>query len=924
MLEAFRLDTFNPAHTPPDIPIELLNQTVCGSRQPDSLSGTLFCATENISRVDCEGCFAPLDTSHESPPLKENRVWFPAGSPTFAHVRNVADVAFSRRIYSGHYHLPGPCIPPLLHFHLIPPSQTLKTSPTKPLNFSFTFQPRAGPRRQSPIRHIYCVWLPDNLSGELSNTGSLLESSTVDGERGELLALVRAHPKTGDVWLRSFRQLDQEAGSLMAYCNFLTPHLYWAAMAERLTCSPPTKANRVQSPARSFPDFRMWETRRTMPLVGKFSPDPSFRLCSIHISITLIGSQDLSDSNPQPRDTKITSWRHRSRRSPPNFVLLDERGKPALALGWLEPIVSHSWHTTRCECCDKTCRLVGGGSVAGGGSGNYGGEESRYGSQSYRTGRDAPASITRDTRRPQTRATKLIPHLLTLAWFRLPQAHHHSGLPVAGPLADCQVVSFITHARKKNEKGGRVNVGPLPPLQTLVKGSITAPKELIPSMKNSLEKNISVYRLFTVNVDQDQDGFARPRTTARADIADLATLRRDPPCLRWKVEPISTDHADINHSSVCGGQGKQNGYNQRLAFFLHDTYMVTTNRIVTGAGAGALPHACGMPGGNSPWAHPELTRPVSGDSLVVSPAQTQGHCAACSSPPARCRNKARAVSQHSTLPQGCAGCDLGSIPESSDVQNTCRQAARLATSLAKQKVPQVAPSRRGAAQFTRPAPINSLAADAFRSSALQSLAVLCTNFRFIVLAVQEEREKSLLVRIVRVRLSTVAHSPNHTHDTAASDTADVILSFAIKMVTLNVPSQRHRTSTCRAHLVRCLTTCSTERGIETIEHGGIETKTSDVLLRKILPQLAQQTFQIRRSCRWPTLPSNLVPKVIDGQEIGPGFHATRSWQDITRVLPCSGRNGRRLKGRRDDRSRSASRPDMVLMGTGCNDLNLGP
>ncbi|KAJ8894339.1 hypothetical protein PR048_006965 [Dryococelus australis] len=42
----------------------------------------------------------------------------------------------------------------------------------------------------------------------------------------------------------------------------------WSAVAERLACSPPTKANRVQSPAGSLPDFRTWESFRTMPLVG--------------------------------------------------------------------------------------------------------------------------------------------------------------------------------------------------------------------------------------------------------------------------------------------------------------------------------------------------------------------------------------------------------------------------------------------------------------------------------------------------------------------------------------------------------------------------------------------------------------------------------------------------------------------------------
>ncbi|KAJ8890069.1 hypothetical protein PR048_009576 [Dryococelus australis] len=56
-----------------------------------------------------------------------------------------------------------------------------------------------------------------------------------------------------------------------------------AAVAELLARSPPTKANRVQSPAGSS-DFRIWESCRAMPLVGGPSrgsptaPAPSFRL----------------------------------------------------------------------------------------------------------------------------------------------------------------------------------------------------------------------------------------------------------------------------------------------------------------------------------------------------------------------------------------------------------------------------------------------------------------------------------------------------------------------------------------------------------------------------------------------------------------------------------------------------------------------
>ncbi|KAJ8883421.1 hypothetical protein PR048_015264 [Dryococelus australis] len=71
------------------------------------------------------------------------------------------------------------------------------------------------------------------------------------------------------------------------------------AVAERLACSPPTKANRVQAQAESQ-DLRMWESCRTMPLVVGPSrgypayPAPSFRRYSILPSITLISSQDLA------------------------------------------------------------------------------------------------------------------------------------------------------------------------------------------------------------------------------------------------------------------------------------------------------------------------------------------------------------------------------------------------------------------------------------------------------------------------------------------------------------------------------------------------------------------------------------------------------------------------------------------------------
>ncbi|KAJ8875964.1 hypothetical protein PR048_023872 [Dryococelus australis] len=93
-------------------------------------------------------------------------------------------------------------------------------------------------------------------------------------------------------------------------------------VAERLACSPPTKAKRVHLPTGS-PDFREWESRRTMPLVGGFSRvspvslTPSFRRCSISTSIILIGSQGLA-----PASRTLRCADARSRRFPSIWSVL--------------------------------------------------------------------------------------------------------------------------------------------------------------------------------------------------------------------------------------------------------------------------------------------------------------------------------------------------------------------------------------------------------------------------------------------------------------------------------------------------------------------------------------------------------------------------------------------------------------------------
>ncbi|KAJ8866870.1 hypothetical protein PR048_032732 [Dryococelus australis] len=102
-------------------------------------------------------------------------------------------------------------------------------------------------RTTSPVTrsNTCCVWLPDDSSGELSDThehfitlmlllktskvtqnGPSPERSTVDGERGKQLALVRARaPYNGDVRLRSFRQPSR--GRKFGSVNGVAVPLMW-------------------------------------------------------------------------------------------------------------------------------------------------------------------------------------------------------------------------------------------------------------------------------------------------------------------------------------------------------------------------------------------------------------------------------------------------------------------------------------------------------------------------------------------------------------------------------------------------------------------------------------------------------------------------------------------------------------------------
>ncbi|KAJ8889150.1 hypothetical protein PR048_008644 [Dryococelus australis] len=86
---------------------------------------------------------------------------------------------------------------------------------------------------------------------------------------------------------------------LQVLLNYLLLLIVGAMLAEWLAHLPPTKANRVQSPAVSL-DFHMWESCRTMLFICRFSqvspitPNLSLLRCSILTLITLIGSQDFA------------------------------------------------------------------------------------------------------------------------------------------------------------------------------------------------------------------------------------------------------------------------------------------------------------------------------------------------------------------------------------------------------------------------------------------------------------------------------------------------------------------------------------------------------------------------------------------------------------------------------------------------------
>ncbi|KAJ8890568.1 hypothetical protein PR048_010077 [Dryococelus australis] len=114
-----------------------------------------------------------------------------------------------------------------------------------------------------------------------------------------------------------------------------------------LDYSHPTKANQFRFPAGSPSHFPMRELCQTMPLVDGFSrgspifPTSSFRRCSIHTSLTLVGSQDLyvkshpnlcTHSPPKLPYTRLGGWTHIF--FGPSLKLVGIGKAPGSALQW--------------------------------------------------------------------------------------------------------------------------------------------------------------------------------------------------------------------------------------------------------------------------------------------------------------------------------------------------------------------------------------------------------------------------------------------------------------------------------------------------------------------------------------------------------------------------------------------------------------
>ncbi|KAJ8894702.1 hypothetical protein PR048_000009 [Dryococelus australis] len=120
---------------------------------------------------------------------------------------------------------------------------------------------------------------------------TVIVRSVVTADATDSILLTWDSPSTAPLADNMAPWARQSAPDEMGHVIILSTKSAGAGVVERLDCSPPTTANRVQSSPGSLPNFRKWESYSAMPLVGGFSR--GFPI------VSLISSQDfVAKSHP--------------------------------------------------------------------------------------------------------------------------------------------------------------------------------------------------------------------------------------------------------------------------------------------------------------------------------------------------------------------------------------------------------------------------------------------------------------------------------------------------------------------------------------------------------------------------------------------------------------------------------------------------
>ncbi|KAJ8895125.1 hypothetical protein PR048_000450 [Dryococelus australis] len=222
-------------------------------------------------------------------------------TPGFSHVGIALDDTVGRQVFLGDLPFPRSCIPALLRTHLTSPTSALKTWINRVLDGSAgPFTDTAANHKSKP-RDIYMPnWRKCWSFGTAylrCDGGVCLTSSTPHvrwagllvckcGRRGS--AAARENLNCLPLLVRRLDHVTPARTTRVPFQDFRISTDYLHNNHFRKT---PDKANRIQSPIGS-PDFRMWESCRTMPLVSGFSrrgshfaPALAFRRWSILTSL---------------------------------------------------------------------------------------------------------------------------------------------------------------------------------------------------------------------------------------------------------------------------------------------------------------------------------------------------------------------------------------------------------------------------------------------------------------------------------------------------------------------------------------------------------------------------------------------------------------------------------------------------------------